>query len=342
MFNRKDQLTNALIQQYFASYRPILAKDGISFSTAITRTQLTMPHPNLQIFEALGQYMDLLLDAICVVDPEGRFVYISAGGARVFGYPPETMIGKSMFDFIHPDDHEITRTVAAEVMAGAHKIDFENRYIRKSGEIAHLLWSARYSDSDNLRIAVARDVTQQRKIEVERQQLLAQLEQLALYDPLTGLPNRSCFYDRAKRALKRSSHVAVAYIDLDRFKEINDEHGHAIGDQVIRAAAQRLQENVRSHDTLARIGGDEFVVLFDRVQNQDDALLIASKLLVALDSPIEVAQVSFNIGASVGIALAGLHGNDLETLLLRADDAMYQAKRSNFRKIMLASNAGQA
>ncbi|MFC0445136.1 sensor domain-containing diguanylate cyclase [Pseudidiomarina halophila] len=289
------------------------------------------------MFEALGQYMDLLMDAICVVDPEGLFVYISAGGERVFGYSPKEMIGRSMFDFMHPDDHDRTRALAAEIMAGQGKVDFENRYLRKNGEIAHILWSARYSESDNIRIAVARDITHQRKIETDREQLLQRLEQLALYDPLTGLPNRSYFYTRAQQALAQSTDIAVAYVDLDRFKEINDQHGHAVGDRVIRAATQRLQQNVRSHDTLARIGGDEFVVLFERVQNQSDALAIANKLLTALDQPIELPEGKFCINASVGIALAGLHGNDLESLLLRADDAMYRAKRLPEQQVMLAS-----
>ncbi|CAB0150281.1 Cyclic di-GMP phosphodiesterase Gmr [Pseudidiomarina piscicola] len=296
-----------------------------------------MPHINLQKIAALGQYMDLLLDAICVVDEQGRFVYISAGGERVFGYPPEEMIGKSMFEFIHPEDHEATRAVAAEIMAGEHKVDFKNRYIRKNGEVAYLLWSARYSAADQSRIAVARDITQQHHAAQEREQLLLRLEQLAHFDPLTGLPNRSFFYSRAEQALAHSENIAVAYIDLDRFKEINDQHGHAVGDQVLSAAAQRLRDNIRSHDTLARLGGDEFVVLFERIQNPEDAVLIANKLNESLAETIHVADGEFQIDASVGIAFAGLHGKDLEVLLQLADQAMYQAKRLGSHCAMLAA-----
>ncbi|MEA3586773.1 GGDEF domain-containing protein [Pseudidiomarina sp. 1APP75-27a] len=296
-----------------------------------------MSHHKIEIFETLGQYMDLLMDAICVVDPEGHFVYISAGGERVFGYPPQEMMGRSMYDFIHPDDHAKTRATAAEIMAGSGKVDFENRYIRKNGECAFILWSARYSESDNIRIAVARDVTAQRKIEAEREALLTQLQQLALYDGLTGLPNRSLFYARAKQALAESKNVAVAYIDLDKFKEVNDEFGHAIGDRVIRAAAKRLQQKVRSGDTLARIGGDEFVVLFERVQNPNDALAIATKLFDAFEAPIHLPEGNFNIDASIGIALAERHGDQLEELLLHADDAMYRAKRLAVRQVVMAS-----
>src|SRR5690554_2783924 len=207
-----------------------------------------MPHAKQETFQALAQYMDLLLDAICVVNPKGEFVYVSAGGERVFGYPPEEMIGRSIFEFIHPDDHERTRLATADIMSGVGKIDFENRYLRKNGDVATLLWSARYSPDDDLRIAVARDITEQRRIEHERQQLLEQLERLALYDPLTELPNRSYFYQRTASALKQHSDIGVVYIDLNRFKEINDKFGHAMGDQVLHAAAQRLLSTVRSHD----------------------------------------------------------------------------------------------
>src|SRR5690554_66844 len=103
-----------------------------------------MKHVNLETFEALGDYIDLLLDAICVVNPQGEFIYVSAGAVRVFGYTPAEMVGHSMFEFMHPDDHERTRKTAAEIMLGSVKYDFENRYIRKDGQIATILWSARY------------------------------------------------------------------------------------------------------------------------------------------------------------------------------------------------------
>lgn len=290
-----------------------------------------MTHPKLATFEALGDYIDLLIDAICVVNPQGEFIYVSAGGERVFGYAPQEMIGRSIYDFMHPEDHERTRQATAEIMQGVVKFDFENRYIRKNGEVATILWSARYSEMDDLRLAVARDVTAQRQVEQERQQLLEKLEKLALFDPLTELPNRSYFYQRATQALEHHSDIAFVYIDLNRFKEINDEHGHAIGDQILHAAAQRLSSSVRSHDTVARIGGDEFVVLLERIQQQSDAEAIVQKIQHALCQPIQIAalpHVQFDLAASFGIALSKEHGNNLEKLLLQADNAMYKAKRN--------------
>ncbi|WP_417658917.1 diguanylate cyclase domain-containing protein [Pseudidiomarina sp.] len=298
-----------------------------------------MPHRKIEAFEALGQYMDLLLDAICVVNPEGEFVYVSAGAERVFGYKPEEMIGQSMFAFMHPDDHERTRSTAAEIMSGASKVDFENRYIRKDGEVATILWSARYSPNDDIRIAVARDITAQRRVEIERQQLFDRLERLALYDPLTQLPNRNYFYQRTIQALTLHSDIGIVYIDLNHFKEINDKYGHAIGDQVLHAAAQRLLKSVRSHDTVARIGGDEFVLLLERVQTPEDAYKIAEKIMSAFDTPIELKSSSnlFQIGASIGIALSTEHGCDIELLLQHADNAMYKAKQQRDKHIVIAS-----
>ncbi|CUA84917.1 sensor domain-containing diguanylate cyclase [Pseudidiomarina woesei] len=290
-----------------------------------------MTHPKLKTFEALGEYIDLLLDAICVVNPKGEFIYVSAGGERVFGYAPQEMIGHSMYEFMHPDDHERTHQATTEIMQGVVKFDFENRYIRKSGEVATILWSARYSEKDDLRVAVARDVTAQRKVEKERQQLLEKLEKLAMFDPLTELPNRSYFYQRATQALEHHSDIAIVYIDLNHFKEINDKYGHAIGDQILHAAAQRLSTAVRSHDTVARIGGDEFVVLLERIQQQSDAEAIVKKIQHALGKAIQIASIpniQFDLAASFGIALSKQHGNDLEKLLLHADNAMYKAKRN--------------
>jgi len=290
-----------------------------------------MTHPKLATFEALGEYIDLLLDAICVVNPHGEFIYVSAGGERVFGYVPQEMIGRSMYEFMHPDDHERTRQTTAEIMQGVVKFDFENRYIRKNGEVATILWSARYSEKDDLRVAVARDITAQRQVEQERQQLLEKLEKLALFDPLTELPNRSYFYQRATQALEHHSDIAIVYIDLNHFKEINDGYGHAIGDQILHAAAQRISASVRSHDTAARIGGDEFVVLLERIQQHSDAEAIVQKIQRALCQPIQIdalPNVRFDLAASFGIALSKELGSDLQTLLLHADNAMYKAKRN--------------
>lgn len=285
-----------------------------------------MPHPKLPMFEALGHYMDLLMDAICVVNTDNEFVYISAGGERVFGYPPNEMIGRCMFDFVHPDDQAKTLKVVNEIVAGEAKVHFENRYIRKNGDVAHIVWSARYSPDEKIRIAVARDVTAHRQAEDEREELLQRLQHSAHHDSLTGLPNRSFFYRQAELLLASDTPIAVAYIDLNNFKEVNDRHGHAVGDTILRAAALRLKSQIRAHDIIARIGGDEFVTLFSDVGDKQSAHAIMQKLHDALAKPIRSGNLAFSIDASIGCVISRAPHPSLETLLQQADAIMYEAK----------------
>ena len=113
----------------------------------------------------LANVMDLLLDAICVVDVEGRFLFVSAAGERIFGYPPEELIGRPMIDLVFPEDRARTLAAAADIMAGNPKPHFENRYVRKDGQVVHIMWSARWSEADQARIAVARDITDLKRAE---------------------------------------------------------------------------------------------------------------------------------------------------------------------------------
>lgn len=124
-------------------------------------------------FNALSNYMDLLLDAICVVDTDGNFVYVSAGCERIFGYTQQELIGQPMISLVHPDDRQATLQAAADVMEGVKLPHFENRYIRKDGSTAHIMWSARWSEDNRLRIAVARDVTGRKQIEARQQAMYA-------------------------------------------------------------------------------------------------------------------------------------------------------------------------
>ena len=138
-------------------------------------------------YKALSNYIDLLLDAICVVDKFGRFEFVSSSAERIFGYTPAEMLGRPMIELVHPDDRERTLKAAAEINAGAVKIDFENRYIRKDGQIVHLLWSARWSASDKRRVAVARDISRSKQIEARQAALYAISEAAFACDNLTAL-----------------------------------------------------------------------------------------------------------------------------------------------------------
>lgn len=158
------------------------------------------------------------------------------------------------------------------------------------------------------------------------------LQQLAFHDPLTGLFNRVMLEDRLRHAMQRAerrqTQLAVLLIDLDGFKAINDNHGHAEGDRVLAAVAARMRAQVRASDTLARLGGDEFVVVLEPFAGEDEAMRVAAKLVAALTEPITDGERPCRIGASIGIALYPQDGNDVDALVLAADRAMYRAKAS--------------
>ena len=158
-------------------------------------------------------------------------------------------------------------------------------------------------------------------------------EHQALHDTLTGLPNRALFHDRVHQAIegaRRGRHeCAVMVMDLDHFKEINDTLGHYHGDRLLQLVGQRLSSTLRAADTVARLGGDEFAVLLPRADGGEHALEVARKLLESLSRPFEIDGLSLEVGASVGIACFPAHGADGETLLQRADIAMYVAKNAH-------------
>lgn len=154
---------------------------------------------------------------------------------------------------------------------------------------------------------------------------------LALYDPLTGLPNRRLFEDRLEQAVKlarrRQNLVAVLFLDLDHFKKINDTQGHPVGDQLLRAVAQRLQGCVREADTVARRGGDEFIVLLTDVADAQAAARVAQKILTALQAPFLIEAHSLQINASLGISLGTQEAATGQQSIANADCALYEVKQ---------------
>ena len=188
---------------------------------------------------------------------------------------------------------------------------------------------------------------------IERQRLLAEMEKarqleryLAYHDALTHLPNRQLFYDRLEQAIvhaKRSSTmVAVLFVDLDDFKRVNDNNGHGSGDMLLQSVANRLKENLRESDTIARIGGDEFTIMLSNIVKVEDAVKVGQKLLQEFTQPFIVADRKFFISASIGISLYPIDGTDTETLIKTADVAMYRVKgqgKNNYQLYNLSMDA---
>jgi diguanylate cyclase (GGDEF)-like protein/PAS domain S-box-containing protein len=443
----------------------------------------------------LANVMDLLLDAICVVDADGRYLFVSAAFERIFGYAPKEVIGRPMIELVYPPDRERTLAATTEIMSGQPKPHFENRYVRKDGQIVHIMWSARWSEADQARVAVARDITELKRADVlqsalydiseaanttedllalfrrihgivgtllpannlfvalydekkdelsfpyyvdahdlapaprkldsgtlsaevirsgqallltpdtdvalsehidtiigkdsldwlgvplnsskgiigalvvqsysgevryteqdksllqfvsnqiasaiVRKQNEAWLQYIAHHDPLTDLPNRELFHDRLQTALARArrnkERLVVLYIDLDGFKEVNDGHGHAVGDLLLQEVAQRIRRCLRESDTVGRIGGDEFVVLLNNITLPEHGAVVAEKIRAVLDRPFELGGKRLHISSSIGVAAYPDHGDDNKQLIRHADEAMYAAKKNGGNRLLMAS-----
>jgi diguanylate cyclase (GGDEF)-like protein len=172
-------------------------------------------------------------------------------------------------------------------------------------------------------VAIKTDISAQKNHEIE-------LWQLANFDHLTQLANRNLFHDRLKQALARAGResraIALLYLDLDRFKPVNDQYGHDAGDKVLQQVARRLKRSIRSEDTAARLGGDEFIVLLEGSLQEIELSAIASKIIHALGQPIDIDGQNVEVGCSIGIARYPKDGITNDALINAADTALYQAK----------------
>lgn len=274
---------------------------------------------------SLTDVLELMLDAVCVVDKHGHFVFVSAAFETIFGYSPEEVIGRNMLDLVYQDDKETTLKAVDTLISGVAHPRFENRWVRKDGSIVHILWSVRWSEKHQVRIAVAHDISERKANE-------EQLHYLVGHDQLTNLPNRMLLLDRMESSLKKAEQdslkLSILFIDIDGFKEVNDTFGHSVGDKLLKAIAMRLQNCVRSSDTVGRLGGDEFLILLDGINNLDNVLKVAEKVRLACNKVFVVDGHSLNLSSSIGIAMYPEMGKTYQQLIQVADQAMYKSKKA--------------
>ncbi|MCM0755559.1 diguanylate cyclase [Desulfovibrio aminophilus] len=264
-------------------------------------------------------------DGIAVVDRRGDVHYVSPGMERLFGMKAHDITSiREWLDQAIPGEAE-RRTLLAAWLQDAETPEPPERIIHFRGAGEESRW-ARFHMAhmpDGRLVMTAQDITEMKASE-------ARARHMALHDPLTGLPNRQLFVDRLAQALKHSRrtglHMALLYLDLDRFKAMNDTHGHQFGDAVLREAATRLASCVRESDTVARIGGDEFVVVLSDLAEPANAAAVAAKIREALLAP-DLPGGLYLAGVSIGIAVSPRDGRDQDSLLSAADRAMYVVKR---------------
>jgi diguanylate cyclase (GGDEF)-like protein/PAS domain S-box-containing protein len=272
----------------------------------------------------VARLFEMTSDLLATISLEGRFTLLNPAWEQLLGWSLQELQANPIAEYIHPDDVEQTRAL---LMAGrqrpAHLENFTNRYRHRDGSWRSLLWSAR-CDGD-MWYAAAKDVTDR-----------MWLEHQALRDPLTRLPNRLLLMDRARQALTRLQRgggvVALLFIDLDRFKAINDNFGHDVGDRLLVAVAERLGEMMRDSDTVARLGGDEFVILGDEMQADGEALALAERVVATLKEPFQVGAAEVSVHASVGVSVSHDREAEPESMLREADIAMYRAKKAGGRR----------
>jgi len=267
-------------------------------------------------------------DGMIVTDAQSKILRVNHAFTEISGYAADEVIGQTprMLQSGQHDADFYAAMWSTIQMAGVWHGEIWNR--RKNGEVypEQITITAVKGSTGQVThfVAVLRDITRRKQLEKE-------VAQLAFHDTLTQLPNRRLFNDRLGQSLSRAQRaqasLALMFIDLDKFKPINDTYGHEAGDYLLQTLAKRIEGCLRASDTAARVGGDEFLVLLADLQNSQDALAVAEKIRLALAQPVVTADgLTLSASASIGIALYPEHAQTAQDLMRLGDRAMYQAK----------------
>lgn len=265
---------------------------------------------------------------------ENKIKYINYAGVKDLGaVDPEEVISRSLFDFVHPNDHAVVERRIQQAFKQSIPLEFlEQKRLRLDGTVIDVESSAvavQYQEKPALMI-ITKNVSERKRQE-------EQIQRLSNYDALTGLPNRFLLNDRLKQAIARAKRnknmVAVLFIDLDRFKYINETLNHNVGDLLLQDVSKRLEGCVRECDTVARIGGDEFVIVLTDILRLH-CMEIAKRMISALSQPFSIREHELFVTPSIGISLYPDDGMNVDDLIKRAETAMYRAKgegKNNFQ-----------
>jgi len=269
--------------------------------------------------ERARHFFDLSRDMLCTANMDGYFVELNDAWTQALGYELDELRAVPFVERVHPEDRERTEAEAAGLFEGAETLSFENRYLAQDGTWHWLRWSSQLSPDESLIYARAADITEIKQIEAEREELLDQVREMARRDALTGLPNRRALEEQLPQAMararRRSSSLCVAILDIDHFKDYNDTYGHLAGDEVLRACAKAWDSALRGEDTIARFGGEEFLVLLPDTPPEEAGEIV------------ERLRANTPMGQSCSAGLASWdYAESIDELLGRADQALYLAK----------------
>jgi diguanylate cyclase (GGDEF)-like protein/PAS domain S-box-containing protein len=276
------------------------------------------------------RFFDLSHDMLCTADMEGYFVELNSAWGECLGYGDEELRAAPFAELVHPDDRERTKAETADMFKGSGTIaGFENRYLAKDGSWHWLRWSSTLAADESLIYARATDVTELKRVESERENLLTEVGALARSDPLTGLPNRRGLDEQLPREMARArraeSELCLGIVDIDRFKAYNDAHGHLAGDTMLRDCAVAWDSELREEDTIVRFGGEEFLVVLP-----DCPLEQAAEIVERLRAATPDGQT-----CSAGLACWDYSETAVD-LVDRADSALYRAKAAGRDQLVRA------
>lgn len=303
-----------------------------------SESQIRINHLNKQLSLAIKEMeriMNAFPDLHYMVDLDGKLVRWNSSLEKFLGLSHENLLNRQITDFICQEDRqkaleEINQTMEQD------QHSTEIKFVRNDGTLIPFMCNCATitnEENGNKCVLIAgRDISERKATE-------DQMERLAHFDLLTGLPNRALFSDRLQQALaiskRERGHMALMFVDLDDFKPINDDLGHDIGDQLLQQVAQRLQGCMRESDTAARIGGDEFLVLLPHIEMPQDAKVVSEKIRLALYQPFNVGGETLRISSSIGISIYPEHGAEERVLVKNADIAMYHAKKLGRNNVQL-------
>ncbi len=263
-------------------------------------------------------------DGYLMLDAAQRVIDTNDAYCAMLGYSREELLRMRTPDIEAIESPDETQRHADEIRRQGYA-RFESQHRRKDGRILDVDVSTTFLDiQGGVLIAFIRDISERKQVEL-------QIRQLAYFDTLTDLPNRRLLLDRLGNALTQAKRfersLAVMFLDLDRFKQVNDTLGHDAGDELLIQVARRLNACVRAGDTVSRPGGDEFVILLPEISNPHDAELVAEKIIASLNKPITIQGQVLLVTTSIGISVEPINGtDDIQELMKKADQAMYQAK----------------
>ena len=282
-----------------------------------------------------AQIIEQVHDIVISTDMNGNILTWNKGAENTLGYKQEEMISKPI-TIIHVEKDYKKVQEGIEILKKEGEYHTERKLLKKSGDVIYVDLSLSLLFDENKKavgmVGYAQDIRERKMAEQEIDKQKKRLQYLAHHDTLTNLPNRLLFNDRLKVSIEKAKRndmlLAVLFIDLDHFKEINDSFGHDVGDVVLKKVTKLFKERIRKEDTLARLGGDEFALIMESLKTPEDAAVLAESILEIFKTPLEVGEYSFYLSCSIGISLYPTDGSNAKNLLKYADAAMYKAKEN--------------